>query len=105
MCHDGFIFSPFFFSTDAHKALGLLEDYRKKLPPESVELREALTRAIIAIRSRLFQALLGMVIKLILGTGVYFGMCIKPQNGSITIQESQLVGVYCNLQVVHTFSV
>lgn len=55
-----------FFSTDAHKALGLLEDYRKKLPPESVELREALTRAIIAIRSRLFQALLGMVIKLIL---------------------------------------
>lgn len=46
-------------STDAHKALELLEDYRKQLPPESVELREALARAIIAIRSRLFQALLG----------------------------------------------
>lgn len=89
MCHDGFIlddyFHHFFFPTDAHKALGLLEDYRKKLPPESVELREALTRAIIAIRSRLFQALLGMVICGV-GTGVYFGMCIKPQNGSITIQ-------------------
>lgn len=46
--------------SDAHKALELLEEYRRKLPPESVELREALARAIIAIRSRLFQALLGM---------------------------------------------
>ena len=45
--------------SDAHRALELLEEYRKKLPPESVELREALTRAIVAIRSRLFQALLG----------------------------------------------
>lgn len=43
---------------EAHKALELLEDYRKKLPPENLELREALARAIIAIRSRLFQALL-----------------------------------------------
>lgn len=45
---------------DAHKALELLEVYRKKLPPENEELREALGRAIIAIRSRLFQALLGI---------------------------------------------
>ena len=44
---------------DAHKALELLEEYRKKLPPENVELRDALSRAIVAIRSRLFQALLG----------------------------------------------
>ncbi len=48
---------------DAHKALELLEDYRKRLPPENVELREALARAIIAIRSRLFQALLGISLK------------------------------------------
>lgn len=47
---------------DAHRALELLEDYRKKLPPHNMELREALARAIIAIRSRLFQALLGMYI-------------------------------------------
>lgn len=46
---------------DAHKALELLEEYRKKLTkPEHEELREAITKAIVAIRSRLFQALLGM---------------------------------------------
>lgn len=40
----------------------MLEDYRKKLPPQNTELREALGRAIVAIRSRLFQALLGRII-------------------------------------------
>ena len=50
---------PDFIFPDAHKALELLEEYRKKLPPDNVELREALSRAIVAIRSRLFQALLG----------------------------------------------
>ena len=52
----------FLLSAEAHKALELLENYRRKLPPENKELREALARAIIAIRSRLFQALLGMYI-------------------------------------------
>ena len=48
------------FCTDAHKALELLEEYRKKLSgTENEELREALSKAIVAIRSRLFQALLG----------------------------------------------
>ena len=47
---------------DAHKALELLEEYRKKLSgTENEELREALSKAIVAIRSRLFQALLGKV--------------------------------------------
>jgi hypothetical protein len=50
------------FCTDAHKALELLEEYRKKLSgTENEELREALSKAIVAIRSRLFQALLGKV--------------------------------------------
>lgn len=47
-------------SLDAHKAVQLLEEYRKKLEgTENAQLREALEKAIIAIRSRLFQALLG----------------------------------------------
>ena len=47
---------------DAHKALELLEEYGKKLGgTENEELREALSKAIVAIRSRLFQALLGKV--------------------------------------------
>ena len=46
--------------SDAHKALELLEEYRKKLSgTDNEELREALSKAIVAIRSRLFQALLG----------------------------------------------
>ena len=45
---------------DAHKALELLEEYRRKLNgTDNDELREALSKAIVAIRSRLFQALLG----------------------------------------------
>lgn len=44
---------------DVHRALQLLEEYRRNLTDaDSEELREALTKAIIAIRSRLFQALL-----------------------------------------------
>lgn len=45
---------------DAHRALELLEEYRKQLSsgPENRALHEALTKAIVAIRSRLFQALL-----------------------------------------------
>lgn len=44
---------------DAHRALQLLEEYRRNLTgPDTEELREALTKAIVAIRSRLFQALL-----------------------------------------------
>ena len=47
-------------TTDAHKALELLEEYRRKLSgTDNEELREALSKAIVAIRSRLFQALLG----------------------------------------------
>lgn len=47
-------------SIDAHKAVQLLEEYRKKLEgAENEQLREALEKAIVAIRSRLFQALLG----------------------------------------------
>ena len=47
-------------SLDAHRALELLEEYKKHLSgPESKELVEALDKAIVAIRSRLFQALLG----------------------------------------------
>lgn len=41
---------------DVHRALQLLEEYRRNA--DSEELREALTKAIVAIRSRLFQALL-----------------------------------------------
>ena len=49
-----------FLCADAHKALELLEEYRRKLSgTENEELREALSKAIVAIRSRLFQALLG----------------------------------------------
>jgi C-terminal processing protease CtpA/Prc len=44
---------------DVHRALQLLEEYRRNLTDaDSEELREALTKAIVAIRSRLFQALL-----------------------------------------------
>ncbi len=46
--------------TDAHRALELLEEYRKHLQgSENQKLNDALTKAIVAIRSRLFQALLG----------------------------------------------
>ena len=45
---------------DTHRALELLEEYRKHLSlPENQQLYDALTKAIVAIRSRLFQALLG----------------------------------------------
>lgn len=48
------------FSTDAHMALELLERYRNKLnDPADQNLRDSITRAINAIRSRLFQALVG----------------------------------------------
>ena len=44
---------------DTHRALELLEEYRKHLSlPENQQLYDALTKAIVAIRSRLFQALL-----------------------------------------------
>ena len=47
-------------ATDAHRALQMLEEYRRNLTgPDTDELRAALTKAIVAIRSRLFQALLG----------------------------------------------
>jgi len=50
-------------STDSHRALELLEDYRKRLSlPENQQLYDALTKAIVAIRSRLFQALLGKTV-------------------------------------------
>lgn len=51
----------YFFSTiDAHLALELLERYRNKLnDPGDQNLRDSITRAINAIRSRLFQALIG----------------------------------------------
>ena len=49
--------------SDAHKALELLEQYRKRLDgPENEQLHEALTKAIVTIRSRLFQALLGTLL-------------------------------------------
>ena len=49
-----------FCPSDAYLALERLEKYREKLNrAEDRELREALDRAISAIRSRLFQALLG----------------------------------------------
>ena len=49
--------------SDAHKALELLEEYRRKLSgTDNEELQEALSKAIVAIRSRLFQALLGMLL-------------------------------------------
>lgn len=46
---------------DAYKALELMEQYLHNLEghPGTEELQEALTKAIVAIRSRLFQALLG----------------------------------------------
>lgn len=51
---------------DAHKALELLEEYRRKLSgTDNEELREALSKAIVAIRSRLFQALLGKNVVLV----------------------------------------
>ncbi|XP_064393850.1 disks large 1 tumor suppressor protein-like [Halichondria panicea] len=44
---------------DAHRALQLLDEYRRRLEgSENKQLREALEKAIVAIRSRLFQALL-----------------------------------------------
>lgn len=45
---------------DAHRALELLEEYRKRLSgTENQALRDALSKAIVAIRAKLFQALLG----------------------------------------------
>ena len=48
-------------SADAYRALELMEHYLRNLEdkPDSEELRQALTKAIVTIRSRLFQALLG----------------------------------------------
>ena len=47
-------------NVDAYLALERLEKYRERLTrTEDKELREALDRAISAIRSKLFQALLG----------------------------------------------
>ena len=49
-----------FVILDAHRALELLEEYRKRLAgTDNQALRDALTKAIVAIRSKLFQALLG----------------------------------------------
>lgn len=52
-------FIPFF--AEAYRALELLEHYCTSLEnqPGSEELQETLKKAIVAIRSRLFQALLG----------------------------------------------
>lgn len=48
-------------SAEAYRALELLEQYVQQLEGRqgSEELQEALKKAIVAIRSRLFQALLG----------------------------------------------
>ncbi|KAL5476132.1 hypothetical protein EMCRGX_G026040 [Ephydatia muelleri] len=44
---------------DAHRALELLEEYRKRLSgTDNQALRDALSKAIVAIRAKLFQALL-----------------------------------------------
>lgn len=51
---------PTLFLLDAYLALERLESYRSKLNrAEDEELKKALDRAIAAIRSKLFQALLG----------------------------------------------
>ena len=48
------------FFPDAHRALELLEEYRKRLSgTDNQALRDALSKAIVAIRAKLFQALLG----------------------------------------------
>lgn len=48
------------YALDAHRALQLLDEYRRRLDStENKELKEALEKAIVAIRSKLFQALLG----------------------------------------------
>ena len=59
-CATGFLISCAFCVLDAHRALELLEEYRKRLAgTDNQPLRDALTKAIVAIRSKLFQALLG----------------------------------------------
>ena len=52
--------APYCF-TDAYKALELMEQYLSDLQdkPGTNDLQDALGKAIVAIRSRLFQALLG----------------------------------------------
>ena len=59
------------------------------MPPENTELREALARAIVAIRSRLFQALLGMspVLALVVG----------KQNLSLHALHVPVIGVFTPL--------
>jgi len=53
--------TTWFFRRRIWGALELLEEYRRNLTgSETEDLREALTKAIVAIRSRLFQALLGL---------------------------------------------
>lgn len=49
------------FYTDAYKALELMEQYLSDLQnkPGTNDLQDALGKAIVAIRSKLFQALLG----------------------------------------------
>lgn len=50
----------FFFITEAHRALELLEDYHSRLSaPQDRALRIAIERVIRIFKSRLFQALLG----------------------------------------------
>ena len=59
-------------SPDAHRAVELLEEYRRRLQgTQNEQLREALTKAIVAIRSRLFQALLGMCMCVCVSMHVY----------------------------------
>ena len=67
-------------SLDAHKALQLLEEYRKKLEgTENQQLKEALEKAIVAIRSRLFQALLGESTYTLYTTATHIG-CVVSVN-------------------------
>jgi len=54
------IFVLFFWVTEAHRALELLEEYHAKLTsPQDKQLRAAIERVIRIFKSRLFQALLG----------------------------------------------
>ena len=69
---------------DTHRALELLEEYRKHLSlPENQQLYDALTKAIVAIRSRLFQALLGKASSVLSTASV--GLCIGLSTYSYTL--------------------
>lgn len=49
-----------YFSSDAHRALELLEDYHSRLTqPQDKQLKIAIERVIKIFKSKLFQALLG----------------------------------------------